>query len=77
MSNVRRPPPPDRRGTNLSPGTCASCGKLIYPSRRAAKAKGRQLYPGVLMRAYRCGGSWHLTSQDGAAAVRYRGYRAR
>ena len=53
--------------TNLPPrrtqiGTCPSCGKYNYASRRDAKRAGRAFHPAGLMRAYRCGQFWHVTS---------------
>ncbi|MDF5756613.1 hypothetical protein [Spongiactinospora sp. TRM90649] len=41
-------------------GRCPACTKVRYPSRRAARAAARRLYPGTNMRAYPCGGYWHL-----------------
>ena len=52
---------------------CGFCGKKCYPSRRMARAVARILYPGRRMRAYSCGGEFHVTSQDAGTAARERG----
>jgi len=57
--------------------TCATCGKVAYPSKATAKRHGRSLYPGQQMRAYKCGQWWHLTSQNTAATEYYRQQRAK
>lgn len=41
-------------------GLCPDCGKHCFPTRRAAKAAARARYPGEALRAYRCGGYWHM-----------------
>lgn len=46
----------------LQIGTCGTCGKKSYETRRAAKRAGRALHPDACMRAYQCGVFWHLTS---------------
>lgn len=71
MRHQRRPEP-DRRGTNLKWAGCAACGKYSYPSRKAAKTRARQLYPGETMRVYRCGDAWHMTSTSTADTTYYR-----
>ncbi len=57
--------------------TCAVCGKRSYGSKRDAKADGRRLFPGSLMRVYQCGQWWHLTSQPTEVTAKQREYRAR
>jgi hypothetical protein len=47
---------------------CADCGKKCYPSRKMARAVARILFPGQRMRAYECGGAFHVTSQDADSA---------
>ncbi|GAA4132263.1 hypothetical protein GCM10022416_11860 [Actinomadura keratinilytica] len=49
----------------LQLGTCARCGRARYPSRREARQAARLAAPGVRLRAYRCGTSWHLTTPAG------------
>jgi hypothetical protein len=49
--------------------SCGTCGKKRYPSRKLARAVARILYPGTRMRAYPCGGEFHLTSQDADRAA--------
>ncbi len=42
-------------------GRCSTCGKVCYPSRKAAKIAGRRLNMGSEpLSAYRCGDYWHL-----------------
>jgi hypothetical protein len=57
------------------PDTCA-CGKIRYTSKAAAKAAARQMRGrgkgGNRMRAYQCGGFWHLTSQSTTATTHFR-----
>jgi len=55
---------------------CAACGKKCYPSRKMARAVARVLFPGRRMRAYECGGEFHVTSQDADAAELGRRQRA-
>lgn len=38
---------------------CTVCGKLVYATRKAAKAAARRAHPGERMNAYRCNGWWH------------------
>ena len=38
---------------------CTVCGKLVFPSRKAAKTAARRAHPGERMNAYRCNGWWH------------------
>lgn len=52
--------------------SCAECGKVGYPSRDIAKQVARIRYPGSLLRAYKCGDLWHLTSQDTATVTFWR-----
>lgn len=40
--------------------TCTDCGKLCYPSRKAAKQAARRLHPGEHLSELRCGDSWHF-----------------
>ena len=61
----------DRRGVTYYAryaADCAACGKKCYPARDLAKAVARVLYPGRKMRAYKCGGEFHVTSQDAETA---------
>jgi hypothetical protein len=44
----------------LQVGTCTECGRSRYFSRREARYAVRLASPGVRLRAYRCGGFWHL-----------------
>lgn len=41
-------------------GTCTTCGKRCYVTKRAAKTAARALHPGDHLNAYRCGPWWHL-----------------
>ena len=42
-------------------GTCPNCGKVQYPTRRAARKAARELHPGEPgLRAYPCGAYWHF-----------------
>jgi hypothetical protein len=41
-------------------GTCGSCGKVRYLSRKAAKQAARRLHPGADLHVYACGGAYHL-----------------
>lgn len=43
-------------------GKCLTCGKFSYLRRRDAKRAARVLYLGRMLRTYRCGSNWHLTS---------------
>ena len=47
---------------------CASCGKLHYPSRKAARKAARRKHPGERLSAYQaCGGyGWHIGHLPGA-----------
>lgn len=41
-------------------GTCETCGKKRYLTRKEARAARRMLYPGEdKMTAYNCGDYWH------------------
>jgi ribosomal protein L32 len=51
---------------------CPDCGKVRYPSRRAAKQVAMRVYQDRRMRAYQCGGFFHLTSGTAAAAAWHR-----
>ncbi|HXJ24449.1 MAG TPA: hypothetical protein VNH17_02055, partial [Streptosporangiaceae bacterium] len=56
-------------------GTCPACGKRAYADRDTARATARRLFPGVPLRAYRCGEAdrwWHLTSEDSGTTRRRR-----
>ena len=48
--------PPERRYV----GTCSTCGKYQFETRKAARLAARSLYPADVMRAYRCGQWWHI-----------------
>jgi hypothetical protein len=52
-------------------GRCPDCGKLRYRTRTAAKQAARQGQQKglVVTRVYKCGESWHLTSQDTATTT--------
>lgn len=45
-------------------GTCMGCGKMVYLTRKAAKAAARVLYPGDHLSEYACvtegGRGWHI-----------------
>lgn len=41
---------------------CAECGKDRFSTRKYAKRVARARFPGQLMRVYKCGNYWHLTS---------------
>ena len=54
-------------------GHCPDCGKRRYSSRAQAKRAARaNRCPGRRLRAYRCGGWWHLTSRDAGTVTYYR-----
>jgi hypothetical protein len=55
-------------------GRCPDCGKLRYRTRTAAKRAARQgQQKGLAVtRVYKCGESWHLTSQDTATTTMQR-----
>lgn len=59
-------------------GSCPDCGKSMFISRQAAKhAARRALQDGIVVtRVYRCGDSFHWTSQDTATTTRLRERRA-
>lgn len=40
--------------------TCSTCGKRSFLSRRDARRASRALYPEEALRAYACGGYWHI-----------------
>lgn len=44
----------------LHVGRCRRCGKRRYPTRRDARRAARLAHPGEHLRAYRCGGYWHI-----------------
>jgi hypothetical protein len=55
-----KPPPPP------TPPRCPACGKLSFPTRKAAIRKASRMRPGYgRLRPYRCPlcRAWHLTSQ--------------
>jgi hypothetical protein len=41
-------------------GTCRTCGKVRYLSRRAAKQAARRLHPSSDLHVYACDGAYHL-----------------
>lgn len=41
-------------------GDCLTCGKKRWPDRKAAKRAAKAMYPGHVLRAYRCAGAWHI-----------------
>lgn len=43
-----------------SVGTCSTCGKQSYPSRREARTAKRSLYPQEKMSVYQCGSYFHM-----------------
>lgn len=43
--------------------SCPSCGRRCYAGRKQTRRAARRLYPGKHMRAYRCGGYWHMTGR--------------
>lgn len=46
-------------GHRVSGSRCATCGKLGFPSRRAAQQEARRRAPDGGVRPYRCGDMWH------------------
>ena len=63
----------DRSGSLRALAACPACGKLMYATRRDAKAAARQHDArDGRMRAYLCGDFWHLTSDTAAAWYRER-----
>ena len=54
--------------------TACTCGKVRYESRRLARLSAREIRGrgGAKMRAYECGGFWHLTSQSTARTTWFR-----
>lgn len=40
-------------------GACPACGKLMFDSRKVAKAAARRAHPGERLNAYQCGDWWH------------------
>ncbi|MGP4114622.1 hypothetical protein ACTWP5_27400 [Streptomyces sp. 4N509B] len=49
-----------RAPKGLYVGTCPICHKHQYRTRQDARRVGRSLYPGHVLRAYRCGEYWHF-----------------
>lgn len=47
-------------GVHQNVGTCRTCGKRCYLTKRAAKSFARWRFPGEHMSAYRCGEYWHV-----------------
>lgn len=41
-------------------GTCTTCGKTMYPSRKRAKEMAKKLFPADHLSPYRCGDYWHF-----------------
>lgn len=41
-------------------GTCPTCGKRSFPTRKAARKAIRSIGDGDHMSAYRCDTSWHI-----------------
>jgi hypothetical protein len=64
--------PAARAASATFTGQCPVCGKVRYLSRREAREAAARAHPGQRMRAYRCGGYWHLTSVTGEAAAWWR-----
>lgn len=40
-------------------GTCPTCGKRSFRSRKDARRAGRAAHPGAHLSEYRCGDDWH------------------
>lgn len=40
-------------------GTCSSCGKQSYRTRKEAKRAFARIFPGEKLSAYQCGTVWH------------------
>lgn len=41
-------------------GTCPTCGKVAYPTRKRAKEVAKKVYPGYHLSPYQCGDFWHI-----------------
>ena len=41
-------------------GTCLTCGKKCYLTRKAARRDARRILPAEHLNAYQCGRYWHL-----------------
>jgi len=46
--------------TTLTVGSCPTCGKAGYVSRREAKRAARGMFPGTHHKAVKCGQWWHI-----------------
>ena len=47
-------------------GSCGTCGKRQFRTRKAARSTGRRLYPGQRLSQYECGDYWHIGHLPGA-----------
>ena len=70
MSQNRRPQKPAHKRALemlaiLQLGLCGRCGRARYATRRTARHAARIAAPGTRLRAYPCGGNWHLTTPPG------------
>ena len=43
-------------------GSCSSCGKASYLTRRDARRAGKALHPNTRTRIYQCGALWHVST---------------
>lgn len=43
-------------------GSCSTCGKASYTTRRDARRAGKAFHPDKPTRVYRCGALWHVTT---------------
>lgn len=57
-----------------SVGTCSTCGKQCWSSKRYAKNAARRIHPGEKLSIYQCGDYWHFGHLNYSTA---RGYAAR
>ncbi|SES04265.1 hypothetical protein [Streptomyces qinglanensis] len=51
--------PPHIAPEHLALGTCPTCGRKSYLTRREARRAARAIHPHTALRAYKCGDHWH------------------
>lgn len=56
----------------LSMYSCDICGKQCFDTRKLAKLSSGRSAPGVQIRVYKCGDSWHHTSVPAGTMAYYR-----
>lgn len=54
--------------------SACDCGKIRYYTRRQAKRVARQIPGTRRLRAYACGGFWHLTSESTGRTTMWRAW---